>query len=72
MKDLQTPFALARDQWLESDEGKKCGEGMTSGKYLENRLFYAFVAGWNAREKQEKTEREFDKVCPPERKANAG
>jgi hypothetical protein len=71
MKDLRTPIALARDQWLESDEGKRCSEGTTSGKGLENRLMCAFVAGWNAREKQEKAEREFDVACPPERKANA-
>lgn len=33
------------NKWLESDEGKGCTEGTTSGVYLENRLKNAMKAG---------------------------
>jgi len=39
--------ARAWDEWLESDEGKKCCEGGISGNYLHNRIELAFVSGWN-------------------------
>lgn len=43
--NIKSPLAKARDKWLESDEGKKCCEGNTSGQYLQNRLERAFLAG---------------------------
>ena len=46
--DLRSPLARARDEWLESDEGKRCRQGKAYGPYLSNRLQAAFVAGWNA------------------------
>ena len=51
MPDLRSPSALARDQWLLSDEGKRCCEGSASGIYLENRLVRAFLAGMKTQEK---------------------
>lgn len=50
MSDLRSPLAKARDAWLESKEGKLCCDGLAEGKYLENRLVLAFLAGakWNA------------------------
>jgi hypothetical protein len=32
-------------EWIASPEGKKAAEGTTTGIYLENRLWAAFVAG---------------------------
>lgn len=32
-------------KWRDSDEGSACLEGATSGLFLENRLWYAFMAG---------------------------
>lgn len=49
-KDLRSLLAKARDEWLESDEGKKCLEGTTYGDYLRNRIYTAFIAGWDAHE----------------------
>lgn len=50
--DHRNDLAKARDVWLESDEGQKCADGVTSGYYLHNRLEAAFIAGWKAREAQ--------------------
>jgi hypothetical protein len=51
-RDFRSPLARLRDQWLFSPEGMKCGEGTTSGVYLQNRLQRAFEAGWNALERR--------------------
>ena len=53
----RSPLAEARDQWLESDDGKKASNPATLApletcqQYLENRLAEAFLAGakWAAR-----------------------
>jgi len=42
---LCSPLAKARDEWLESVEGKQCLTGSPRGIYLENRLVLAFLAG---------------------------
>jgi len=47
-KDLRSPLAKARDEWFESEEGRRCCDGVTSGKYLRNRLESAFLAGAQA------------------------
>jgi hypothetical protein len=45
------PDAIARDEWLESEEGKRAVDPTTLGaesrmrQYLENRLVLAFIAG---------------------------
>ena len=39
------PFSVAWDKWTESHEGIKCLAGTTSGAYLKNRLWAAFMAG---------------------------
>ena len=44
---MKSSLAKARDEWLNSEEGKKCREGTTSGQYLQNRLVLAFLAGAN-------------------------
>jgi len=44
------PSAIALDEWNESEEGQGCREGTTYGDYLRNRLYRAFMAGWNARD----------------------
>lgn len=42
-------LARARDEWIESEEGKQCAEVPGAyGQYLRNRLVRAFIAGWNA------------------------
>jgi hypothetical protein len=52
------PLAIARDEFLESDEGKRICQLSTllgpnveeSQRYFRNRIEAAFIAGWNARE----------------------
>lgn len=39
------PDAIAWEEWLNSEEGKKCTEGSAEGVYLQNRLWKAFMAG---------------------------
>ena len=48
--DLRNPLAKARDEWLESQDGKDCCDGEARGQYLRNRLEAAFIAGWTAKE----------------------
>lgn len=48
MPDHRSPLAKARDEWLESDEGRKCALGSASGQYLRNRLERSFIAGAEA------------------------
>ena len=50
LRDLRSPLAKARDEWLESDEGKRCRDAIILSsphvtQYLENRLVLAFLAG---------------------------
>lgn len=45
-----TEFAKAWKAWLKSEDGKGCSDGVTTGQYLENRLWRAFTAGWMAAE----------------------
>ena len=56
MNDGEQPnaaFKLAWDKWLASEEGQRCAETDTLStpyhleKYLQNRLWLAFAAGWN-------------------------
>ena len=51
--DMRSPLAKARDDWMLSDEGERLSLGNVDGQYLRNRLEAAFIAGWNARDKQE-------------------
>lgn len=37
-------------KWYSSEEGKQCRQGTTSGEYLENRLWRAFMAGTKNRD----------------------
>ena len=48
---MKSELAKARDEWFESEDGKKCSEGQASGQYLNNRLERAFIAGWDAHKK---------------------
>lgn len=34
--------------WLDSPEGSECAKGVATGQYLENRLWRAFMDGFNA------------------------
>lgn len=45
---MKSKLAKARDEWLQSKEGKKCSIGKTHGQYLRNRIKRAFIAGWDA------------------------
>ena len=46
-QDLRSPLAKARDEYFQSNEGKKMCEGGASGQYLKSRLERAFIAGWD-------------------------
>ena len=35
-------------EWLDSPEGRKCVKGEATGRYLENRLWRAFMDGFKA------------------------
>lgn len=49
---MKSELAKARDEWLNSDEGRKCCEGWASAGYLQNRLERAFIAGYNFSEER--------------------
>jgi hypothetical protein len=51
-RDLRSTLAKSRDCWMLSPEGMRAAEGTASGIFLCNRLETAFIAGWNAREKE--------------------
>jgi hypothetical protein len=51
---MKNRLAKARDKWLESKEGSECCAGTATGQYLRNRLEWAFIAGWDAREAEQK------------------
>jgi hypothetical protein len=57
MKIEKHPAAIARDEWLNSEEGTRCTNPTTllapaeHRQYLENRITAAFAAGWAACEK---------------------
>lgn len=42
-------------KWKSSEEGKRCLIGSAAGEYLENRLWFAFMAGMTNRESNEDT-----------------
>lgn len=44
------PSIVAWEAWKKSNEGLSCAIGIATGQYLENRLWLAFLAGWNARD----------------------
>ena len=53
----KSELAIKRDEWFESDEGKKCSDasilssdGVENRKFLKNRLEYAFLARAKANE----------------------
>ena len=49
MKDLRSPLAKARDDFFETEQGKRLIEQPGAfGRYLHNRLEAAFIAGWTA------------------------
>ena len=53
-RDFRSKLAKARDEFLESDEGKMMLQTNILSNpnqkfFLENRLVVAFVAGWNAK-----------------------
>lgn len=52
-KDLRNNKARARDEWLESDEGKVATTGSASGQYLHNRVENGFCSGWDAAMRQQ-------------------
>lgn len=52
-KEPMNAQAHAWQVWLESVEGQKCADGSAKAKYLENRLFLAFMAGFGAAEANE-------------------
>jgi hypothetical protein len=43
--DHRSTLAIVRDEWLESEEGKRSCEGTAEGQYLRNRIELAFLAG---------------------------
>lgn len=45
INDMKSLLAKARDEWLLSEEGKRCCEDTATGKWLHNRLELAFLAG---------------------------
>jgi hypothetical protein len=47
---MKSDLAKARDNWLQSEEGKNCCDGTAAGPYLETRIRTAFIAGWDAYE----------------------
>lgn len=54
MSDLRSPLAKARDDYLDSDEGRDMCDTRNLpptafSQYLRNRLEKAFIAGWDAR-----------------------
>ena len=56
--DFRNSLAKARDEWMESRDGKQAIEPSILReerlvKYLRNRIGGAFIAGWNARENQQ-------------------
>lgn len=51
---MKSDLAKARDKWLKSKVGKGCCRGTTTGQYLQNRLERAFIAGWDAYEKNQR------------------
>jgi hypothetical protein len=48
--------ARAWQAWLQTDDADSCLKGEASGRYLENRLWAAFMAGFDAGEKASKVE----------------
>lgn len=54
--DFRNPAAIARDEWIDSQEGKDACDASTLGTnapnyYLQNRLGRAFLAGMEAQRK---------------------
>lgn len=49
-EDLRSPLAKKRDEWMLSEEGRRCRTGEASGHFLDNRLQLAFIAGAKAAE----------------------
>jgi hypothetical protein len=48
-KRTEPDFKIEWLKWLDSTDGKSSTFGSAEGDYLENRLWHAFTAGWNAR-----------------------
>lgn len=46
--------AVSWDAWLLTDEAKKCLDGTARGQFLQNRLWWAYMAGWEASEAKTK------------------
>lgn len=62
MTDLRNPTAKARDEWLESEEGKEVMEesilrSESQKQFLKNRLERAFLAGVKFGEQSDITNR---------------
>lgn len=64
MKDLRNALAKARDEYFASERGKVARDPLTlkaptqSRRYLTNRLEAAFIAGWEARQRNEAAEKQ--------------
>jgi hypothetical protein len=50
------PSVLGWHAWLTSDDGKKCMNGTAAGEFLENRLWWAYTAGWENALKENRRE----------------
>ena len=60
---IGTPFKQSWDEWIDGDEGQRCASFTTLKKatfpdILENRLWAAYCAGWNAAVAKEMKEAE--------------
>ena len=44
-KIQKNPEVIAWENWKDSKEGVTCLQGTAEGRYLENRLWLAFMAG---------------------------
>lgn len=59
MKDINSDgrsMAEAWLKWIDSAEGVACSSGSSSGEFLKNRLWHAFMAGCKARLEQASVE----------------
>jgi len=50
MDAMKNTIAKGRDDWFESEEGKRSLAGEASGEYLKNCLEMAFLAGYHCAE----------------------
>lgn len=63
MSDLRSSLAKARDDFLDSEAGRDLCDSRNLpatafSQYLRNRLEQAFIAGWNARDADNGSEKQ--------------